>query len=83
MFTTIRPQSSIVTTMASEKLRSGSFDPNFRLGENVPRMSLIVDRCMIEMDTVFIPDQFRFLGNWPPTPPLSHNFALNEKLGEG
>ena len=24
-------------------------------------------------------DQFRFLGNCPPTPPLSHHFALSEK----
>ena len=24
-------------------------------------------------------DQFRFLGNSPPTPPLSHHFALSEK----
>ena len=24
-------------------------------------------------------DQFRFLGNCPPTPPLSQHFALNEK----
>ena len=23
-------------------------------------------------------DQFRLLGNCPPTPPLSHHFALNE-----
>ena len=23
--------------------------------------------------------KFRFLGNWPPTPPLSHHFALSEK----
>ena len=23
-------------------------------------------------------DQFRFLGNCPPTPPLSHHFALSE-----
>ena len=31
----------------------------------------------------FIPlmflDQFRFLGNYPPTPPLSQHFALSEK----
>ena len=26
-----------------------------------------------------ITDQFRFLGNCPPTPPLSQYFALNEK----
>ena len=26
-----------------------------------------------------ITDQFRFLGNCPPTPPLSQHFALNEK----
>ena len=25
------------------------------------------------------PHQFRFLGNCPPTPPLSHHFALSEK----
>ena len=25
------------------------------------------------------PDQFRFLGNYPPTPSLSHHFALSEK----
>ena len=25
------------------------------------------------------PDQFRFLENCPPTPPLSHHFALSEK----
>ena len=24
-------------------------------------------------------DQLRLLVNWPPTPPLSHNFALSEK----
>ena len=24
-------------------------------------------------------EQFRFLGNCPPTPPLSHHFALSEK----
>ena len=24
-------------------------------------------------------DQFRFLGNYPPTPPLSQHFALSEK----
>ena len=24
-------------------------------------------------------DQFRFLGNWAPTPPLSHHFAQSEK----
>ena len=24
-------------------------------------------------------DQFRFLGNCPPTPPLSHHFAVSEK----
>ena len=24
-------------------------------------------------------DQVRFLGNYPPTPPLSQHFALNEK----
>ena len=24
-------------------------------------------------------DQFRFLGNCPPTPPLSHHFAISEK----
>ena len=24
-------------------------------------------------------DQFRFLGNCPPTPPLSHHFVLSEK----
>ena len=28
--------------------------------------------------TVFV-DQFRFPGNCPPTPPLSHHFALSEK----
>ena len=40
---------------------------------------------MIEMDTVFITDQLKFLGNWPLTPPLSHDFALSETvvLGEG
>ena len=43
-------------------------------------MFFILDRGTIEMDTVFIPDQLRFLGNWPPTPPLSHDFALNETL---
>ena len=26
-------------------------------------------------------DQFRFLGNCPPTPPLSHHFAQSEKHG--
>ena len=41
-------------------------------------MFLIVDRGMIEMDTVFIPYQLKFPGNWPLTPPLSHNFALSE-----
>ena len=25
------------------------------------------------------PDQFRFLGNYPPTPPLSQQFALSGK----
>ena len=24
-------------------------------------------------------DQFKFLGNWPPTPPLSQHAALSEK----
>ena len=24
-------------------------------------------------------DQFRFLGNYPPTPPLNHHFVLSEK----
>ena len=24
-------------------------------------------------------DQFRFQGNYPPIPPLSHHFALSEK----
>ena len=24
-------------------------------------------------------DQFRFLGNFPPTPPLNQHFALSEK----
>ena len=24
-------------------------------------------------------NQFRFLGNWPPTPSLSHHFFLSEK----
>ena len=24
-------------------------------------------------------DQYRFLGNCPPTPPLTHHFALGEK----
>ena len=24
-------------------------------------------------------DHFTFLGNWPPTPPLSHHFALSER----
>ena len=32
-FTTYRPQSSSVTTMASGKLEAGSFDPYFRLVE--------------------------------------------------
>ena len=27
----------------------------------------------------FVSDQFRFVGNCPPTPPLSHHFALSEK----
>ena len=30
-------------------------------------------------DVEVLTDQFRFLGNWPPTPPLSQHFALSEK----
>ena len=32
--------------------------------------NIIVDKIL---------DQFRFLGNCPPTPPLIHHFALSEK----
>ena len=28
---------------------------------------------------VLFTEQFRFLGNYPPTPPLSQHFALSEK----
>ena len=28
---------------------------------------------------VLKPDRFRFLGNCPPTPPLSQHFALSER----
>ena len=30
-------------------------------------------------ETIQISDQYRFQGNCPPTPPLSHHFALREK----
>ena len=52
MFTTIRPQSSSVTTTASEKLSSGSFDPYFRLVEMFHECFFILDRGTIEMDWV-------------------------------
>ena len=30
-------------------------------------------------EKLLVNDQFRFLGNCPPTPPLSQHFALSEK----
>ena len=30
-------------------------------------------------DSVDVLEQFRFLGNCPPTPPLSHHFSLSER----
>ena len=34
-------------------------------------------RCLYK--GVLFAEQFRFLGNYPPTPPLSQHFALSEK----
>ena len=41
------------------------------------------DRTQVKEETkksVVVWDWFRFLGNCPPTPPLSQRFALSEKL---
>ena len=37
------------------------------------------DNGIVVINGMLFPDQARFLGNWTPTPPLSHNFALSEK----
>jgi len=38
--------------------------------ENVPQTKQLLVKSV---------DRFRLLGNCPPTPPLSHQFALSEK----
>ena len=52
----------------------------------IPRASLVcINRILGEMGTSYgsrgkyLAGQFRFMGNCPPTPPLSHHFAPSEK----
>ena len=37
------------------------------------------DNGIVVINGMLFSDQLRFLDNWAPTPPLSHNFALCEK----
>ena len=44
----------------------------------VPFINFVTD-IPLQRSSVDILDQFTFLGNFPPTPLLSHHFALSEK----
>ena len=46
---------------------------------NIIIIFIIVAIIIIIISSQKALDQFRFLGNCPPTPPLSHHFSLSEK----
>ena len=47
--------------------------------ENEARGNLGTGLLHTHSDGIFGVHQFRFLGNCPPTPPISHHFAQSEK----
>ena len=66
-------------TLAGPLFTSVVEDLNLRLWwTNPARAGLNLGRPDCTSNTIRS-DQFRFLGNSPPTPPLSHHFALSKK----